>query len=466
MPGPTQRSRAAFLSRPPNHTAGGARTNPDGIVVIGGGWAGLAAAAELARHGRKPVVLEAGRSLGGRARTLRFGPLVVDNGQHLLLGAYRSVLSMLQTLGIPEREVFRRTALELTMKSTLGAEVRLQTRRLPAPLHLLWALASTGDLSMSARLAALRLLRRARRARFDVRPDIALSYYLRRCGQPAETTRALWQPLCRAALGTPIERASTRLFLHVLRDLLVGRRAQSDLLLPIRPLVDCLPRPAAEFIEAHGGSVRVGTRVHTIDVGDDGAVTGVQLRDQTLSARQVLIATAPEAAAMLLRDHNATADLASRLERIELHPVYTLYLEYPSTVELPQVLVGVLDGTVQWLVDHGRLNGRRGLLAAVIGGPGAHTLLSNDALTSLFLADIARLYPDWPAPLSTHLIREKRATLAATTELEALRPRSITPIKGLWLAGDYTSAGYPSSLEAAVRSGIVAARRILREPPR
>jgi squalene-associated FAD-dependent desaturase len=451
------------MSTPNDNVRAGARAVPDGVIIVGGGWAGLAAAVELARHGRKPVVLEAGRSLGGRARTLRFNSLVVDNGQHLLLGAYRSVLSMLQILGIPEKQVLHRAALGLTLKSTLGAEVRLQTQRLPAPLHLLWALASAGDLSMSARVAALRLLRRARRDRFDVRPDVALSYYLRRCGQPADTTRALWQPLCQAALATPIERASTRLFLHVLRDLVIGRRTQSDLLLPIRPLVDCLPRPAAEFVETRGGSVRVGTRVQTIHVGEDGAVAGVRLRGQVLAARQVLIATAPAAAAMLLRDHAATSDLASQLERIELHPVCTLYLEYPPSVELPAVLVGVLDGSVQWLVDHGRLDGRRGLLAAVIAGPGAHTLLSDDALIALMLADLIRLYPDWPAPLATHLVREKRATLAATTELEGLRPRNITPIKGLWLAGDYTSAGYPSSLEAAVRSGIVAARRILRE---
>ncbi len=445
---------------------GAARAVPDQIIIVGGGWAGLSAAVELARHGLKPVVLEAARNLGGRAHSLRFDSLIVNNGQHLLLGAYRSILSTLETLGIPEADLFRRTPLGVTLKSVLGGEVRLQTCRLPAPLHLLWALLQANGLGITGRLAALRLLLRARRDRFDARPDVSLVYYLRQCKQPADITRALWQPLCQATLGTPIERASTRLFLRVLRDLFFARRNHSDLLIPTVPLVDCLPRPAMEFIESHGGSVRVGTRVQAIHINNDGAVSGIQLRDQFLRARHVVLATAPDSAAALLRAHTTTAALAQHLEGIETHPVCTLYLEYPSSVTLPQTLIGVLDGTVQWLMGHARNGGERALLTAVIGGPGTHTRLTNDALTTLMLGDIRRLYPDWPVPLSTRLVREKHATIAATPEGEALRPKTITPAKGLWLAGDYTLAGYPSSLETAVRSGIVCARRIVRATQR
>jgi hypothetical protein len=212
--------------------------------------------------------------------------------------------------------------------------------------------------------------------------------------------------------------------------------------------------------------VRVGGRVQALRLDDDGAIAGVQLRDQWLPARQVVLATAPEAAAGLLREHPATAALAQQLERLDLHPVNTLYLQFPPTVSLPQALVGVLDGTVQWLFDHGRIGGPPGLLAAVVSGPGAHEQLTNNALTTLLCADIARLFPDWPAPGVRHLVREKHAVLAATPENEMQRPRSLTPVTGLWLAGDYTVAGYPSSLEAAARSGIVAARRMLREAQR
>lgn len=439
------------------------RMVPDGIVIVGGGWAGLAAAVELARQGRKPVVLEAARTLGGRARSLRIDSLIVNNGNHLLLGSYRSVLNILQIIGVPEERVLRRIPIGLMLKSIFGTEITLQTRSLPAPLHLLWALITADGLSIEASTAALRLLWRARRTGFDVRPDVSLMYYLRRCKQPADAVRALWQPLCHAALATPIEHASTRLFLHILRDVFFSRHSESDLLIPITPLVDCLPQPAADYIEAHGGSVLVGARVQALTVDAEGAVTGVQLRGQTLPARQVIIATAPDTAASLLYGHAPTSNLAQQCAGIETHPISTLYLQYAPPVQLPHALVGVLDGTVQWLFDRSHIDGQRGLITAVIGGPGPHARLSNDALTALMAADVAKLYPHWPPPQALHLVREKRATLAATPENEASRPRAMTPIKGLWLAGDYTAAGLPSSLEAAVRSGIVCARRVFRE---
>jgi squalene-associated FAD-dependent desaturase len=442
------------------------RDVPDGIIVIGGGWAGLATAVELARQGRKPVVLEASRTLGGRARSIRVGADVSNNGNHLLLGAYRSVLATMQTIGVPEERVFRRMPLGLVLKSIFGTEVTLQTRALPAPLHLLWALLNMKGMNVETSASALRLLWRARRDRFDIRPDVALIYYLRNCGQPADVVRALWQPLCHATLATPIDRASTRLFLHVLRDIFFGRRAQSDFLVPTAPLVDCLPKPAAEYIESRGGSVRVGTRVLSLHVGNEGEITGVQLRGQMLPARQVVIATSADTAVPLLQMHPATAELAQKLSRIETYPINTLNLDYPPSVQLPRALVGVLDGSVQWLFDRSHLGEPRGRIAAVIGGPGSHTRLTNDALIQLMVSDIAKLFPHWPAPQSMRLTREKHATLAATPENEALRPRSHTPIKGLWLAGDYTAAGFPSSLEAAVRSGIVCARRVLREQQR
>jgi hydroxysqualene dehydroxylase len=441
----------------------GPRTVPDGIVIIGAGWAGLAAAVELARQGRKPVVLEAARTLGGRARSLRLDSVVVNNGNHLLLGSYRSVLNILQVIGVPEERVLRRMPIGLMLKSTFGTEIKLQTRALPAPLHLLWALITADGLSIEASTAAMRLLWRARRTGFEIRPDVALIYYLRSCNQPADAIRALWQPLCQAALATPIERASTRLFLHILRDVFFSRRTESDLLIPIAPLVDCLPQPAADFIEAHGGSVRVGTRVQGIEFDPDGTVTGVQLRGQVLPARQVIIATAPDNAASLLQGHPAVANLAQQCANLEMCPTSTLYLQYDPPVQLPQTLVGVLDGAVQWLFDRSHVDGQRGWIAAVIAGPGLHARLPNDALTKLMLADIAKLYPQWPAPKAAHLVREKRAILAATPENEASRPRAMTPLKGLWLTGDYTVAGLPSSLEAAARSGIVCARRVLRE---
>jgi squalene-associated FAD-dependent desaturase len=442
---------APHASRPP----------PGGIVIVGGGWAGLSAAVELARHGLRPVLLEAARQLGGRARAVRFDALHVDNGQHLLFGAYHSLLAMLRVLDVPESRAFRRLPLNLLLRSATGADIRFAARSLPAPWHLGLALLATRGLELSARLSALRFLRRVRRAGFHVTPDRALADFLRQQNQGGEETRALWQPLCQAALNTPLAEASTQLFLRVLRDAFFGNRRDSDFLLPVSDLTACLPQPAMDFVESRGGSVRLAARVQAIRV-DAGAVSGVLVHDAWLDANQVVVATPPEACAELLREHAPLADTVASLERLSAQPICTLYLQYPGAVTLGRDFIGVLDATVHWLFDHGRLTGRPGLIAAVINGPGPHMDLAGEALTDRLVGEIARLFPAWPTPRASKLIREKRATLSASAGVDQYRPGHATAVRGLWLAGDYTATGYPSTLEGAVRSGLLCARRILR----
>ncbi|HLF23916.1 MAG TPA: FAD-dependent oxidoreductase, partial [Burkholderiales bacterium] len=121
------------------------------VVVVGGGWAGLSAAVSLAGNAVPPILLESGRQLGGRARALRFGLFHVDNGQHVLLGAFESVLEMLATLGVSEASVFRRQSLRLLLFGRDGRRIELRTERLPAPLHLIAGLLRSSGISLSAR---------------------------------------------------------------------------------------------------------------------------------------------------------------------------------------------------------------------------------------------------------------------------------------------------------------------------
>jgi len=309
---------------------------------------------------------------------------------------------------------------------------------------------------------ALRLMVRARRARFELEPDRPLAEYLRQHGQSTETLRALWRPLCLAALNTPPELASARLFLHVLGDAFYARRTNSDFLFPASDLGACLPRPAMDFIEARGGGVRLATRVAAVRTAAN-AATGVVVRNELLPARHVVLATAAHMTVELLREHEPMRAVVEKLDRLTAHPICTAYLQFPEHVTLGRDVIGLMDTTVQWLYDHGRLRGKPGLVAAVINGPGWHTRLGNESLRKTVCDEIRRAFPGWPEPLAIKLIREKRATLAAVPGVDGLRPDHTTAIRGLWLAGDYTATGYPSSLEGAVRSGLICARRILKE---
>ncbi len=428
-------------------------------VVVGGGWAGLAAAVTLASQGSATTLVESAPAVGGRARTVNTPLGALDNGQHLLIGAYREFLALLARLGIDEGTVLDRRTLRMRMSDLAGdRDVVLDVPALPAPLHLAKGLGSARGLGVVERLAAVRFTAWLQRRGFDLE-DRPLAELLAVRGQPARLTRALWEPLCLATLNTPLTRASARLFARVLQRTFTGHRSNCDLLLPRAPLGDLLPGPAAAYLERHDGTVRYGTRAVTLETAS-GRICGVRLADGTrLACDDLVLALPPHALDQLLEGHPGLAALKSTLPRFGYQPICTVYLRYPHAVDLDGPLRGVLGGTTQWLVDRAG-SGQPGVIAAVVSAEGTHMELDRDALADHVAGEVARLFPTWPAPDTRLVIREKRATFASVAGVDAIRPASATPLPGCWLAGDWTATGLPATLEGAVASGVQSAHAV------
>ncbi|MGA7802403.1 MAG: hydroxysqualene dehydroxylase HpnE [Gammaproteobacteria bacterium] len=431
------------------------------VIVVGGGWAGLTAAVELTRHGVPVTLLESARQLGGRARCVAFGPHRVDNGQHVMIGAYRSMLDLLDRLGVSEQSIFLRCPLELPMYAPGQRNVHLKAPRLPAPLHMLAALLGARGLSPADRLRALRFGAWATSAHAVPDPDVTVQALLAARKQSTRLVANLWEPLCLAALNTPIRDASARLFLKVLRETFTGTRRNADLLIPRTDLGTALPQPALDFIEAHRGKVRLGRRVRALRIGPNGT-TGVDLADERLSARHVILAVNPVMCRRLLAPHDPLRGLAESLAGLRNEPICTVYLQYPDGTRLERPMVGLVGTTTQWVFDRA-VCGQAGLMAAVISGSGPHMQLDNRQLAQAVAGELATLNPHWPPPRDTLVVREKGATFASVVDVDALRPAHRTPVAGLWLAGDFTATGLPATLEGAVRSGLDCARAVLAE---
>ncbi len=432
------------------------------VVVVGGGWAGLAASVTLARQGIPVRLLESARQLGGRARSVQIDGQTLDNGQHLLLGAYESTLDLLRLLDVAEDAVFLRRPLNLSLRHADGHALHLRTAALPAPLHLAWGLLNARGLRPAERFAALRFSHALQRQDFSLDEDQSVATLLHQHRQPPALIEGLWQPLCLGALNTHLHEASAQIFLRTLGESFRYNRRDSDLLFTRRPLGEILPTPAMDYIERHGGRVHLGQRVSGLQ-RRGGRITGVLTNRGPQAASQVILATPPSATLALLQTQPALHAEAGRLAQLAQYPICTIYLRYPAQVRLPQPMLGSLGSLGQWVFDR-RLYGQPGLMAVVISGDGPHMALDNAQLATRVSGELARLFPAWPAPQAHQIIREKRATLAARVGVNALRPSHATALEGLWLAGDYTDTGLPATLEGAVRSGLGAAQAVARRP--
>jgi squalene-associated FAD-dependent desaturase len=427
------------------------------VAVIGGGYAGMAAAVSLAA-GRVPVtVYEAARTLGGRARRVEHRDFALDNGLHILIGAYTETLRLMRQVGADPDRLLLRTPLAWRVHGRFS----LETGPLPAPLHLLGGLMSAQGAPFRERLAAAWFMTRMRSRGFVLERDTTVQALLKEQAQGPRMTRLLWNPLCVSALNTPPESASAQVFLHVLRDSLGGDRAASELLLPRVDLSSLFPEPAAAYVQAHGGTVRVGERVTAIERGEASGSAGftVQSQDGACPFSHVICALGPYHAGAFLIGMSALAEAAEAVERLAYQPIYSVYLGYPPHVRLPSPMTGFESPLLQWAFDRGALAGQHGVIGAVISASGQHQAMAQDELGRLVHQELQQQLGPLPDPLWCRVIAEKRATFACTAGLR--RPASLTPLRHFLLAGDYTASDYPGTIESAVRSGVSAANAIL-----
>ena len=414
------------------------------IAIVGAGYAGLTAAVELATAGCQIDVFEASRIAGGRARAATVGELTVDNGQHILVGAYTETLRLMRAVGVDPERALKRTPLRFEFPG----EFLMQAPRLPAPLHTAFALLRAKGLDWREKLAAIRLMRGLQTDGYCIAPDRTVTEWLDGQKTPCRQRRLLWEPLCIAALNTPADRASAQVLANVLRDSLGGTREASDMLLPQVDLTALFPGPAIDFLRQRGGRVQFGTRITTLR--RDGENWWI---DAHGPFKHIVLAVAPYHLAALL------PELAPDVAHLDWEPIVTSYFSYPAAVRLPQPMLGVDGGLAQWLFDRGLLCGQHGLIAAVISARGRHLELPTAELEQAIHAEIARIVPRLPLPSRVHTITEKRATFACVPNLK--RPATRTALPGVWLAGDYVAGDYPATLEGAVRSGVRAAQEIL-----
>ncbi|MDR0565073.1 MAG: hydroxysqualene dehydroxylase HpnE, partial [Azoarcus sp.] len=421
------------------------------VAIIGAGYAGLACAVELALQEVEVTVFERSRTMGGRARAVHKDGWTLDNGQHLLSGAYTELMRLLRLTGVSPR---RLECLPLTLH--IPGQLHFRAASLPAPLHLLAGLVRAHGLGWRDSFAIALFLHKIKHTQCRLPEEMTVAHFLEKNKQTPRLCRLIWEPLCLAALNTPAIEASARIFANVLRDTLAANSSASELLIPRIDLSELFPVPAARTLATRNGNVLTGNPITGIT--PDG--TGFRLTGAPGQRiwPHVVIATAPHHAVPLLESTGACAPLAAQIAALPNKAIATVYIHFDEGIRLPAPMMGLTGHPAQWAFDRGQSGGPVGLMAMVISD--SPTQENGNALAAESLAQLEQaLGRKLPAPLWAQTIIEKRATFACRPGVA--RPDITTPLPGLWLVGDYIESEYPATLESAVRSGVRCAREIL-----
>jgi squalene-associated FAD-dependent desaturase len=427
-------------------SASGERRSSARVAVIGAGWAGLAAAVRLVELGRPVTLFEMAACAGGRARGVERDGETFDNGQHILIGAYRETLALMRRVGADPETLLHRQPLTLVQPGRLGLVLPPGSA---VPSFVRGVLANH-DWTVAERLALLAAAGGWAMRRFRCAPATSVGQLCARL--PARLRDDLIDPLCVAALNTPAAEASASVLLRVLRDALFGGRGAADLLLPRATLDRLLPSPALAWLAARGADIRLGRRVATL------RHDGIRWRvDDEPFAATVLACPAAEAARLTA---DIDPDWATVAAGLRYEPIATVLVDTDGA-RLAQPMMALQadeqERPAQFVFDLGALGAPVGRLAFVISGAAPWVVRGRDAIAEAVLAQARQAWPAVPWARTMRLRQlwiEKRATFRCTPALHRPRGR-IAP--GLWAAGDHVAGPYPATLEGAVRSGLAAA---------
>lgn len=437
-------------------------------VIIGGGLAGLTVSIELAKSGYAISLVEQRRYLGGRAYSFhdRSTGLELDNGQHLLMGCYENTFRFLKTIGTINK-LYTQENLHVDFLDTGGHSYRFDCLSLPAPFHAVSGVLRFNALGLTDRLKMLKVAWEVLSGNIvDPSKDCTVSDWLTSLGQGKESQDTFWATLTFAVMNEDPTVASASLFKAVLKKAFFTSRKGSRILFPAVPLSKLYVENAEDYIKQYGGAIEKGCHASEIVI-EDGAVSGIRLRDGRVLMGDYYISAIPYYS---LRRLLSEAIIEKHLpffrgvRELKSSPIISLHLLFDKSItDYP--FAAFINSPVQWIFNKEVIygdNAYKGLISLVISGAHLYVSWDRDRLLDMALTELKKILPEARSVklLYSKLIKERFATFSPQPGIERYRPSQKTPIRNLFLAGDWTDTGLPATIEGAVISGYRCAETI------
>lgn len=420
------------------------------VIVIGGGVAGLAAASLLSHREFIVTVIERNNRLGGRTFSIQDQTTseIIDNGQHILMGCYHYTLRWLDFLGqalqTPTQPAIRIPFAEPQKK--LGS---LTIPNLPMPFHLIAGIAQFENISFKERLLLLWL---GFALPFQtISETVSVDHWLSASGQTENLKTYFWNPICLAVMNTSLKTASAKVFTAAIKQIFLGSRNHSRLIVPTITLSELFVFPSEAFIRSHNGVILMNQGIDKIQI-EGGQISGILLRDGTFLKADIYISAVPQSALIKIIGNQTLSKYFRSMTFLEYSPIVSVYL-WLENFRVDQLfegkIIGCINTTIQWVFKKSD-----DLIEITISGARDIVDWNRKKIFELVVSDLKSLFSNFDSSSVRHyqVIKERHATFSQVPGSNCGRPSGITAIKNFYLTGDWTDTGLPATIESAVKS--------------
>jgi hydroxysqualene dehydroxylase len=440
------------------------------IAVLGGGLSGLAASVELSLHGAKIVLIEQSPAAGGRCYSFN-DPVtgdIVDNGQHILIGAYHQTLRYLELIGTRHHLNANKSSSLLFHHPGKGM-CEFSLRKIPPTFGVPGGILSSPLLTTMDRLKMIPVGRELQLWNASLEAKLGektIEEWLISLNQSENLRKCFWYPIAISVMNELPERASALLFARAMKKAFFGSESDSQFLIPAVGQSELYVDSALELLRDNDAELILGKEVTSLDIRGD-QVPNIALKDGTTIEAENVISTLPYYALQRIMPADTLAiEPFNHLGKFDSSPIVSINLWY-DTRFMNEMYVGVIGKRIQWLFNRneiiGGMKSRGSALSAIISAAYDVVEMGKEELIQLAIEDIAEIFPRAAGAklLHANVIKEKRATFSCVNAVEQYRPGTQTPIQNLFLAGDWTNTGLPGTIEGAVMSGFKAAKSVM-----
>jgi squalene-associated FAD-dependent desaturase len=421
------------------------------VIVIGGGFAGLSAAAYLTKNKFKVTLLEASPKLGGRAYSFidKETDNTIDNGQHILMGCYNYTLDFLSLIDAKSNFIFQKR-LEVNFVKEGFRVLPLKSFTSIYPINLLIGLLRFRAISFSNRLSLLKVFFKLPFYSSSKYSELSVKEWLEQENQSRVTQDAFWRMLPVGALNTSIEKASAKIFIDIIRQIFLNGNKASTILLTKYGLSESYCKNAEEFIRRNGGEIILSEPVEKIVISED-VVTEIHSSEKVFLDFDFVISAIPSFALTRIIDDETNFVFPD----FKYSPILNIHI-WLEKDSIPDGFFGLINSPVHWVFNKGTH------LNIVISDAESLVSKSDDDLIAIVKAELEKFFLVNPEIISGYkIIKEKRATFIPSSDILDKRPSPRTNIKNLILAGDWIDTSLPSTIESAVKSGKIAADLVM-----